>query len=182
VIELQVRGVRGHLFTVCLEAQSELHPKEVARELNEVLEQGEWVSVVSRCDMLPPENVLVSTAMYALRAYASGSMISRGVEIELLLYLLGERNVNKVLSLLASSPSKLLGLVCLTTRDPMGLTRKLESFAASRGFKLRKYEEGGWVDFFAEYLGVSAVSRDLLYERVVGALRARAALLCLTAQ
>jgi len=85
VIELRVRGVGSHLFTVCLEAQSELHPKEVARELSGVLEQGEWVSVVSRCDILPPENVLVSAAMYALRAYTSGSMISRGVEIELLL-------------------------------------------------------------------------------------------------
>ena len=182
MIELQVRGVKGHLFTRCLETPSELLPREVARELSEVLEQGEWVSVVSRCDTLPPESVLVSAAMYALRAYTSGRMISRGVEIELLLYLLGERNVSRVLSLLASSPSKLLGLVCLTTREPLELARKLESFAASRGFRLREYEEGGWVDFFAEYLGVRAASRDQLREKVAGALRARAALLCLTAQ
>jgi len=90
--------------------------------------------------------------------------------------------VSKALSLLASSPSKLLGLVCLTTRDPMELARKLESFAASKGFRLRDYEERGWVDFFAEYLGVSAASRDQLCERVAGALRARAALLYLTTQ
>uniref|UniRef100_A0A7C1NYH5 Uncharacterized protein n=1 Tax=Thermofilum pendens TaxID=2269 RepID=A0A7C1NYH5_THEPE len=182
MIELQVRGVKGYLFVKCLEALSDLHPKEIALELSKLLEPGEWVSVVSRCGMLPPESVLVSAAMYALRAYASGKMISRGLEIELLLYLLGERNVSKTLSLLASTPSKLLGLMCLTTRDPSQLARKLEDFAMSRGFRVKEYEEEDWVDFFAEYLGVRESSRDKLYERVAGVLRARAAFLCLATQ
>jgi Uncharacterized conserved protein len=182
VIELQVKGVKGYLFVKCLEAHSELLPKEVARELSRILEPEEWVSVVSRCDVLPPESVLASAAMYALRAYTSGRMISRGVEVELLLYLLGERNVSKALSLLASAPCRLLGLVCLTTRSPLQLARKLESFAASRNFRVREYEEGSWADFFAEYLGIRAESREQLSEKVAGALRARAALLYLATQ
>lgn len=180
--QFKVKGVRCSLFTLCLESPEELPPEELARQLKSTLNSSEWVVVLSSCDLVPSEDVLLSPCMYALRAYMTRTMISRWLEMEVLLYLLGDRNIRRALSLLAGEASKQLGLICLTLQSPENLKKKIEEFSIQRGFKLRACEGDAWVERYAEYLNLRCENPEKLRELAVRALRARATLLTLEAQ
>lgn len=180
--QCKVKGVRCSLFTACLRSPVELSPKELAQQLRNILGNDEWVVVLSSCELVPSEDVLLSPCMYAIRAYLSRTMISEWLEIEVLLYLLGERNIRQAVSLLSGKPSKQLGLICLTLQDPEALERKVREFSRQRGFELCAVKEDDWVKRYADYLGLQSDSPERLREAVARTIRARAALLTLEAQ
>ena len=177
----KVQGREYSLFTLCAEAPSGVAPRELAARLREVLADNEWVIVVSECDLVPPEEVLLSPAMYAVRAMLSGSMISRWLEIEILLYLLGDRNIRRVLPALTGKPGTCLGLICLTAGSPEALSERIQGLLSREGFRV--HECGvGWAARYADLLGLKRTEGQDLEEVVARTLRARAALLALEAQ
>lgn len=177
-----VEGARCALFTLCLEAPEEYSPKDLSDKLKSILGDEEWITVISSCDLVPPEDVLLSPCMYAVKAYRTHSMISKWLEIEILLYLLGDRNIRKVISLLAGKTSRKLGLVCLTLRPPEELESKLRMFSQQQGMKLHACGGEEWVSRFAELLNLKCENPAKLRELVIRTIRAKAAMLSLEAQ
>ncbi|MEM3982773.1 MAG: hypothetical protein QXM71_08655 [Thermofilum sp.] len=180
--QFRVKGVKCSLFTLCLSSPVEVAPRELAQQLRSILDRDEWVVVLSSCELVPPEDVLLSPCMYAVRAYLARTMISEWLEIEVLLYLLGERNIRSAVSLLAEKPGRQLGLICLTLRDPKALESKIREFSLRRGFKLHAVQGDGWVKHYAEYFNLKSDNPEKLREATARTLRARAALLTLEAQ
>ncbi len=177
----RVRGTAWSLLTLCAEAPAEVTPRDLAARLKDALAGNEWVSVVSECDLVPPEDVLLSPAMYAVRALLTGSMISEWLEIEVLLYLVGDRNIRRVLPLLAGRPSRCLGLICLTTGSPEEFGQRLRDLLRREGLSPRECR-GEWAKRYAELLGIACGVGCNLEKQVASVLRARAALLALEAQ
>lgn len=175
--ELALR-LSGNPITVlygCFAQPGGLKLQDLVSRAAERFGEGEWVVFVKGCCRLPPREVIVSATLYTLRNRYYGRMITRAFAYEFLVFSLADRNIRKIKEFFEGSPEDTVGYVGATTGDGSVFKKKLLDFAAEYRLEERELDENCWVAEYSSYLGVPPDP-----ERLLGILRAKAALLALS--
>ncbi|QOJ78406.1 hypothetical protein IG193_06530 [Infirmifilum lucidum] len=134
-----------------------------------------WLVLLRDCCKIPDKRVIVSSLLHSLRNYSSGKMISKNLVHELLIFILGVRNIREATEFFASGEGENIGYICMSSRGRDYVLNTLEVFKKELGLVEEGFNEDCWVERYSAYLGVPP-ERELL----VRVLRARATLLTLT--
>ncbi len=134
-----------------------------------------WLVLLRGCCKIPDKRVIVSSLLHSLRNYNGGKMISRNLVHELLIFILGVRNIKEATEFFTSGEGEDIGYIGVSGRGRDHILNTLEMFKKEFGLVEGVFNEDCWVEHYSAYLGVPP-ERELL----VRVLRARATLLALT--
>ncbi len=121
-----IEGTELAVAIAGFKSRKPLEKEFVISKIKEVVNENEWLIILPETKLIPDiRNILVAVT-YAYRAFLGRRNISRWFEIEVLLYLLGDRNVKKVLEMVFPSKSfnKLVSIAISLGNDPREILRR----------------------------------------------------------
>ncbi|AKG38062.1 MAG: hypothetical protein ACP5IE_08205 [Infirmifilum sp.] len=174
--QLQVSGSKAEIILACLERSQGSGLQELIRWVKENTSEGLWLILTNDCCKLPSWKVLKTGLLYSIKNYLENKMISRTLVLELLLYLIGDRNIKNLQGFFFEGNSKQIGLIGISLKGETVLYDTFKRFREAHQLEEASYDEDCWVPVYSDFLKAPA-DKDVLTK----ILRARAALLELSA-
>ncbi len=153
--------------------------RESVRAAARLASPQRWITLTASSSLIAEPRHLLSASLYAAAAHISGRRIARYPEVELLLYLLGTRNIREALHE-AGKPGERLGVVAVNMEGSAGSL--IRSLAERVGATITPLEDRGegWVRRYSAYLESKGYAPPRDREAILALLRARAALVRLS--
>lgn len=171
-------SIRGKRVTVAAAGLQDVDYGEAVDAARKVSSGEKWVTVTRPDALVANPRHLLTAALYAASSYMGGSMISRYPEMELLLYLLGTRNIRSVLREMEAEES--IGVAAVSIGG--SASQLLEGYASMLGARRYAPSLEGWAKWYRGYLERRGIrsARRMSKDAILALLRARAALVRLS--
>ncbi len=174
-VSFRLRGVQVAAAAAGLKGVDYASAVAAARE---VRGGGRWISVMRPAALAANPRHLLTAVLYAASSYMEGNMVARHPEMELLLYLLGTRNIRSVAEEMRGEESVGAAAVSLGG-DAVELLERYTAMLGARSYTPSPRE---WAEWYRSYLGRRGVrgAGRMDEEAILALLRARAALVRLS--
>lgn len=174
-VNIRLQGKNINVVYGCLNPDTIISFQKLVQWLKENSRDETLLILTNGCCKIPAWEVIKTALLYSLNGYFSGKMISRTLVHEVLLYLVGDRNIKDVRNFFESGDCKSIGYIGLSIDDKGKISALLDGFKVKFGLKEVELDEKCWIPEYSAYLRVPAEK-----EILVKTIRARSALLKLS--